>query len=383
MPDTPTPLYQPTAAGGAYQLRYSWTAWPSKVDFAGCPVQLLTRIAPFWETDGLRLLEFRWLPDKLQILFSATPAVSPMFLAARAKGRLDHAIRQAGLKDKSLAINKWIAKAILDHGWATFRAELLSLIRDGDNETIERGIRLVDQLCLARLRQELNAQEKVAARETCRALAEAAVAALRRVDAMVPQYAWQADGVNRAWLLPRLLRTLLAGGFEDLLGQVLEHVQQDRKHDPLLGVQYAALKTMGPWLRNNVTLASIPLTQWIAACRAKLAAETAAEPEPPRDFRREFAGTCKCADCAELKQFLLDDSEAEHRFQMAQHRRDHLQGQINRHQLDLDCKTDRKPRPQVLVCTKNTATYGRSLKTYRDNLRRLKLLRELEEALPG
>src|SRR5262245_25629838 len=32
----------------------------------------------------------------IQVLFSAKPDVSPIFLAARAKGRLDHALRRAG-----------------------------------------------------------------------------------------------------------------------------------------------------------------------------------------------------------------------------------------------------------------------------------------------
>jgi REP element-mobilizing transposase RayT len=94
----PTPLYQPRADGGAYQLRYSWTTWPSQQPFSTCPVELLTEIAPLWETDGLRLLEYRWLPDKLQILFSTLPDVSPSVVAARAKGRLHFALRQAGIK---------------------------------------------------------------------------------------------------------------------------------------------------------------------------------------------------------------------------------------------------------------------------------------------
>jgi hypothetical protein len=50
-----------------------------------------------WEQDGLRLLEYRWLPDKVQLLFSATPEIAPTTIAARAKGRLDHALRLAGL----------------------------------------------------------------------------------------------------------------------------------------------------------------------------------------------------------------------------------------------------------------------------------------------
>jgi REP element-mobilizing transposase RayT len=45
----------------------------------------------------MRLLEHRWTGKMAQLLFSTTPHVSPVFLATRAKGRLDHAIRRAGL----------------------------------------------------------------------------------------------------------------------------------------------------------------------------------------------------------------------------------------------------------------------------------------------
>jgi hypothetical protein len=41
-------------------------------------------------------LESHCVDDKIQLTFSTTPAVSPVFLAGRAKGRLQHALRQAG-----------------------------------------------------------------------------------------------------------------------------------------------------------------------------------------------------------------------------------------------------------------------------------------------
>ena len=92
---SPTPLYQPTIDVAAYQLRYSWTAWPSGGIFRHQPVDLIEKTAPLWERDGLRVLEYRWTAEMVQILFSATPAVAPVLVAARAKGRLDHALRQA------------------------------------------------------------------------------------------------------------------------------------------------------------------------------------------------------------------------------------------------------------------------------------------------
>lgn len=92
---SPTPLYDPSTASGAYQLRYSWTGWPSAKSFDQQPIELIERTKPLWEVDGLRVLEFRWTGELVQILFSTKPNVSPVFVAARVKGRLDHALRAA------------------------------------------------------------------------------------------------------------------------------------------------------------------------------------------------------------------------------------------------------------------------------------------------
>jgi hypothetical protein len=94
----PAPFYQPRIEDGAYQLRFSWTGWPSSGPFSSSPSHLIENTKPLWETDGLRVLEHRWTDKLVQILFSTTPDVSPVFVAARAKGRLDHAIRAAGLR---------------------------------------------------------------------------------------------------------------------------------------------------------------------------------------------------------------------------------------------------------------------------------------------
>jgi REP element-mobilizing transposase RayT len=93
----PTPLYQPASDRGAYQLRYSWTGWPSQRHFDERPIHLIEATKPHWERDGLRVLESRWTEQMVQVLFSAKPEVAPELVAARAKGRLDHALRQDGL----------------------------------------------------------------------------------------------------------------------------------------------------------------------------------------------------------------------------------------------------------------------------------------------
>lgn len=80
----------------AYQLRYAWSAWTREA----CPVDLLdtapfqAKLATAWEADGFRPLEWNATPGQIQILFSARPDLRPELLATRAKGRLQHALRQ-------------------------------------------------------------------------------------------------------------------------------------------------------------------------------------------------------------------------------------------------------------------------------------------------
>src|SRR5688500_14944557 len=93
----PEPLYRVDQQEPAYHLRYGWTCWPSARRFVDLPSSnLLSSIADGWESDGLRALEWQWHEDAIQITFSAKPHVSPVFLATRAKGRLQHALRTAG-----------------------------------------------------------------------------------------------------------------------------------------------------------------------------------------------------------------------------------------------------------------------------------------------
>jgi REP element-mobilizing transposase RayT len=88
----PSPLYSAVPDKIAYHLRYAWTGWPTS---GSIPQVDLEIIKPLWETDGLRLLETHFSSQEVQLAFSTKPHVDPVFLAARAKGRLQHAIRTA------------------------------------------------------------------------------------------------------------------------------------------------------------------------------------------------------------------------------------------------------------------------------------------------
>jgi REP element-mobilizing transposase RayT len=93
------PLY--TAANlrpPAYHLRYTWSGWPSSGPFPEVPPpNLWDALDAAWENDGLRRLEQTWSKELIQFTFSVRPQVAPVFFAGRVKGRLQHALRKAGL----------------------------------------------------------------------------------------------------------------------------------------------------------------------------------------------------------------------------------------------------------------------------------------------
>lgn len=94
----PTPLYHAHKLNPSFLLRYSWTAFPTKGQHLppSPPGGLMGTLASAWESDGIRLLEHRWDEHRIQATFSTTPQLAPEALAARAKGRLQHALRHAG-----------------------------------------------------------------------------------------------------------------------------------------------------------------------------------------------------------------------------------------------------------------------------------------------
>ncbi|MFV2066497.1 MAG: transposase [Pirellulales bacterium] len=98
----PKPIYRRDNLNSpAFHLRYGWTGWPSSGLFPEpLPESAMGELSQDWEADGLRRLEGKWSQKKIQITFSASPQVSPVFLAARAKGRLQHALRKAGRPTK-------------------------------------------------------------------------------------------------------------------------------------------------------------------------------------------------------------------------------------------------------------------------------------------
>jgi hypothetical protein len=280
-------------------------------------------------------------------------------------------------KDASADPGKSLAAVGRRHGWGTFRPELETAFQATTAASLARNMRLLEQVSLAGSRRDA---ERV---EVCRALAGGLVSALERIDRQAAgPNAWEAESVPRADVLAGLARSLLATGQQELLTSLVDHVLARPQQYLLTDVHVAALTALQPWLAKNSREPCPPLLRWLDSCVAQLESRTVQAPQPPADFRRPAALSCRCADCRELSRFLDDPREQVHRFSMAEHRRSHLEGIIRQHRCDLDCKTERKGRPYTLVCKKNAASYQANLATYHQDLEHLAALRAIRQGLP-
>lgn len=117
-------LYSTQNCHPVHSLFYTWSGWPSEGNGDASPRPCLPRrsvgaktgavgremrifppepgesffdsLRALWATDGLTLLTRKWTPDLIQLAFSVTPDVAPTFFTQRAKGRMQHALREAG-----------------------------------------------------------------------------------------------------------------------------------------------------------------------------------------------------------------------------------------------------------------------------------------------
>jgi hypothetical protein len=279
-------------------------------------------------------------------------------------------------KDASVDPGKSLLGVLQQHGWGTFQQELEVLFKRTTAETIERNVRLLEQIASAKPRK------KGGWVELCAALAEAALQALDVIDQENASFDYRARQVERAEVLAGLARSLLVTDQPELLSRVVAHTLARPEKYPLTSAHVAALTTLEPWLKKNVKKPCPSLSHWIASCCGQLESLTARAPRAPTDFRRTAAISCNCADCGELKRFLDDPHEQVHRFPVREDRRRHLHHVIDRHHCDLDHKTERRGSPYTLVCTKNTRSYQERLKKFHQDQEHLAALRSIQASLP-
>lgn len=79
------------------RLFLSWTGWPAEALFPSRPsAAFFDTLCAAWAQDGLEWQHCDWRSAEIQMAFQTSPDVSPELFAGRIKGRLQHALRQAG-----------------------------------------------------------------------------------------------------------------------------------------------------------------------------------------------------------------------------------------------------------------------------------------------
>ena len=302
-------------------------------------------------------------------------ALLPLLVSLNDPGTLKTYLRQVLARDASADPGALLAGVCQEHGWDTFRPELEAVFKATTSVALPRNVRLLEQLCPAGPRSQKGRFE------VGEVLARIALESLEALDKAPPPHAYYRPETANPEVLAGLARALLATEQEELLGRLVEHVLALPKKYPL-EVLIAALTALGPWVKKHVKQPSPALARWLRVCCEQLEALTTAAPQEPTDWRRPAAIACKCADCAELKQFLNDAKEQVHRFRAREDRRRHLEDIIHQHQCDLSTATDRRGSPHTLICTKNSASYQRNLRTYHQNQEHLKTLRSIQKNLP-
>jgi hypothetical protein len=285
-------------------------------------------------------------------------------------------LRDVLVEDDSVDPGPSLAPICQKYGWGTFQQELRTVMKRTTRETLERNVRLLEQICLAKPRKHEGWDE------LCATLAQALVPAVEE-DKKRSSSDWYSREVDRAEVLAGLARALIATGQSGLLSRLVAHALASPRKYPLRDAHLPALVSLRPWLKKNLEKPDPALTHWLDACREQLESLTAKVPQEPADFRRAAPVTCKCDDCAELKAFLKDPHESVHRFPMNEHRRKHLEREIRAHKCDLNLQTERRGSPHTLVCTKNKASYLERLKTYHQDQERLATIRSIQAGLPS
>ena len=131
-------------------------------------------------------------------------------------------------------------------------------------------------------------------------------------------------------------------------------------------VRYPVLETLGPaivdFFKSTKFEKDGPLQRIITYCISQLKSSMCKVLVAPTNNTRSIKFACSCNDCMELMCFLKHPTEVQHRFKMANKRRQHLEDQLGRSGTDATHTIECMGSPYTLVVTKNSASYERDIK---------------------
>jgi DNA-binding MarR family transcriptional regulator len=208
-------------------------------------------------------------------------------------------------------------------------------------------------------------------RTTCLDLANEVEQYIVRCDSDVPS--WRYDDEQRVEMVASFIQGLNAiEGVELLQRFVAKVIENEDQYDTrtivIPALQFVLDLKTGQPLAESI---SSVVGQLLSTAVKRLEEAIAVQPERPQDWSRAADVKCDCADCRELRAFLVDPARRVLRLAVRKDRRRHLHSQIDGAQLDLTHVTDRNGSPHTLVCTKNQASFERRLKQFAEDKRHL------------
>ena len=299
------------------------------------------------------------------------PALAGLEDAGLIEGYITSVLR----RDASLEPGAALAKTLRKHGWKRFQAVLLKHFKKTTFDSFVRDCRLLQDLCA---NKSAPSSEQ---REVCSQLAIELMGSLHSLPKQLKETTWRMQEWKRESILQALLQSLLAIEHDALLEKLVEDVLADPKSYPLREVLVPVLTSLGAWLTKNVRATPQGLARLVNSCLAELESITITEPKEPTDFAREVTSFDRSQFFPELKAFLENPNESERAFRTAQGGRQQIVQLIRSHQLDLDTKEVRKGSPYLLICTKNTNSFGRNLKLYHEDCKRLEQVQKVAASL--
>jgi len=273
-------------------------------------------------------------------------------------------------KDASVDPGKTLGVVCKEHGWKTFKDELLRLFKGTSNETVQRHAQLLADWSLLKGKSPDRDQ-------LCAELGQELMSAVERWSPNRAKMSWQASSVPLPDLIALLVKSFVKTNqmelFDRLVSRLLDHPKEfDFTHS-----QIPALLQLQSWLQKNVQSSCPPLSRWLKAVLSELEARAARPPKKPSDWRRKYATGCKCEDCQKLSRFLKDPNTETLRFPLATDRRRHLHAIIEGNMLDTTHVTERRGRPYVLVLRKTEGTHERAMSEHRLDLEHLKNIQRM------
>jgi hypothetical protein len=185
--------------------------------------------------------------------------------------------------------------------------------------------------------------------------------------------AWRRERADEA-VVRDTLRALIIAEHADLAALADQAVTHWLAWPQFYGLDTVIVPALR-FLAQRPALMEHPACQRLRAeALAHLQARVSLDLAPPADWRRDVPMNCRCEHCQCLGQFLLSGNQEVWRFKAREVDRRHVEDSIRKSRPDVECTTERKGSPHVLVCRKNQASYERRVAqrlTDLDDLQRL------------